>query len=149
MTESKIALRAPTEPEMEEFEFVVTPELNQQYLYAEEDFHPRYIEETEDGPPIIHPALLLNRSNSSKRPSYSVEPGAGGLHTGEQTFFLNPARIGKKLKVTWKLMGTYEKRGRPYTCIEIRIVDEDGLEILRRIHHSTIATKEFESQKKR
>ncbi len=148
MTEENRKHEGPTDFD-EAFEFVVTPELNQQYLYAEEDFHPRYIEETEEGPPMVHPALLFNRCNVSKRPSFQQQEGVGGLHTQDENFFFNPAYVGKKLRVTWKMIGTYEKRGRPYRCHEIWVVDEDGRKILKRIHHSTIATREFEAQKKR
>jgi hypothetical protein len=41
--------RAAAESALEPLEFVVTPELNQQYLYAVEDFHSWYIEATEFG----------------------------------------------------------------------------------------------------
>lgn len=140
---------APVGYEFAPFEFLVTLELNQQYCYAQEDFNPRYLEETKEGPPMVHPGLLLNMSNSTRSPSYHIEPGAGGLHARDETFFLHPARVGKKLRVTWKVVEKYEKRGRPYNRIETHVHDEDGVEILRRFSHGTVATKEFEAQKKR
>lgn len=129
-------------PSLEPLEFVVTPELNQQCLYAVEDFRPWYIEETEFGPPIVHPAILLNMSNGTRSPSYSQPVGRAGFHARDETFFYNPARPGKKLRVTWNAAGSYEKRGRPYTVNDTLIVDEDGLEILRRLNHSTVASQE-------
>jgi len=133
---------------LEPLEYIVTPELNQQFCYGQEDFHPRYIEETEDGPPIAHPALLLNWSNGTRSPSYqaaAVGPGGGraGLHARDITFFLNPARVGKKLRVTWTGIGSYEKRGRPYSVGDTLVVDEDGLEIIRRLHFDTTASPEY------
>lgn len=129
-------------PNLEPLEFTVTPELNQQYLYAVEDFRSCYIEETELGPPIAHPALLLNMSNGTRSPSYSQPPGRAGFHARDETFFYNTARLGKKFRVTWNPIGSYEKRGRPYTVNDTLIVDEDGLEILRRLNHSTVASQE-------
>ena len=124
--------------EYEPLEFVVTPEFNQQYLYAEEDFHPRYIEESENGPPIVHPALILNMSNDSRSPSWCLAPGVAGLHARDEVSFLNPARVGKKLRVTWKAVDVYEKRGNPYKVIECLVRDEDGVEIMKRLLHVVI-----------
>ena len=136
----------PGRTELEPLEYVVTPELNQQYLYSEEDFHLRYIEETESGPPIVHPALIFNMSNSTRSPSYQVPSGQAGFHSRDETFFCNPARVGKRIKVTWKLVGSYEKRGRPYSVNEILITNEDGLEIMRRLSHGTIASQEYRKE---
>jgi hypothetical protein len=135
---SEVLERASLEP----LEFTVTPELNQQYLYAVEDFQPWYIEETESGPPVVHPALLLNMSNGTRSPSYSQPAGRAGFHARDETFFYNTARLGKKLRVTWNPIGSYDKRDRPYTVNDTLIVDEDGLEILRRLNHSTVASQE-------
>ncbi len=122
-------------------EFLVTPELNQQYLYAEEDFHPRYVQETEKGPAIVHPALILNMSNDSRSPSFSLPAGVAGLHARDEAFFYNPARVGKRLKVTWKVVGAYEKRGRPYKIVECWITDEDGIKIMKRLSHVTLTVQ--------
>jgi hypothetical protein len=130
-------------PPLDPFEFLLTPELNQQYLYAEEDFHPRYIEGTKSSFPIGHPGLLLNMSNGTRSPSYRLGPGEAGFHARDETFFLNPAKVGKKIKVIWKWGGTYEKRGRPYRLSECVVVDEDGLEIMKRLAHSTVASKQY------
>ncbi|MDN5347803.1 MAG: hypothetical protein PWP65_1367 [Clostridia bacterium] len=128
--------------ELEPFEFLVTPELNQQYLYAEEDYHPRYLEKNESGPPLVHPALLLNMSNSTRSPSFYLAPGWAAIHAAEETEFLNPARVGKKLRVTWRIVETYEKRGKPWRVTEALVVDEDGVQILRRKLHSTYSSSE-------
>lgn len=127
----------------EPFEFLVTPELNQQYLYAEEDFDSKYIQETESGPPMVHPALILNMSNTTRSPSFFLPPGVSALHARDEVFFYNPARVGKKLKVTWQVVETFEKRGRPYLLIEARIIDEDGVEIMRRLLHGTFAEQQY------
>jgi hypothetical protein len=128
--------------EFEPLEFVVTPELNQQYLYAEEDFSPIYLEATSEGPPIVHPGLLLNMSNDSRSPSFSLPPGMAGLHARDETFFYNPARVGKRLRVTWKVVDTYEKRGRPYKIVECSVRDEDGVKIMNRLTHVTLTVQQ-------
>lgn len=54
------------------------------------------------------------------------------VHAKEDVEYLNPGRVGKSFMVSWKVIDTYEKRGRPYQVKETLIVDEDGVEILRR-----------------
>ena len=146
-------LAPPGSQQLAPLEYTVSPELNQQFLYGEEDFHPRYIEDTESGPPIVHPALILNWSNATRSPSYraptlqsSQQTGRSiqaGLHSRDEAFFYSPALVGKKLKVTWTAVGSYEKRGRPYNTQEILVIDEDGREILRRLSYNTTASQEY------
>lgn len=119
-------------------EFLLTPELNQQYLFAEEDFHPRYIEETEIGPPIAHPGLLLNMSNPTRSPSFTLDIGPAGIHSRDETFFFRPARVGKKIKVTWEHGEPYIKRDRYYQVFKTSVVEEDGIVIMKRLSHGLV-----------
>lgn len=109
----------------------VTPELNQQFLYAMEDFHPRYIEGNEDGP-LAHPGLLLLLSFPSKSPSFHLPPGWASIHAGDEVTFLYPARVGSQLLIRWKISRVWEKRGRQYCETETWIVDDAGHDILSR-----------------
>ena len=117
-------------------EFVVTRELNEQYLYAEEDYSAIYLD-AED--PVAHPGLLLNMSNNTRSSSFHLPQGWAEIHAAEETDYRNPARLGKRLTVTWEVVEKFEKRGRPWHVLDIRIADEDGLEILRRKMTNTFA----------
>lgn len=143
MADSKRADRVGVGEEFEPYEFRVTPEFNQQYLEAEEDHHPRYIQDTGAGPPIVHPGLFINHSNVTRSPSFHLPPGMAAVHAKEEVEYLNPGRVGKAFRVQWKVVDTYEKRGRPYQVKDVLITDEDGLVILRRrITDTYIAGKE-------
>ena len=120
----------------EPLEFVVTRELNEQYLYADEDYSSIYLDAEL---PIAHPGLLLNMSNNTRSPSFHLPQGWAEIHAAEETEFSNPARLGKRLTVTWEVIEKYEKRGRPWHVLDILITDEDGLEILRRKMTNTFA----------
>lgn len=119
--------------EFEPLEFVVTADFNEQFLEAVEDFHPRYLRYTEEGPPIVHPALLVNQTNVTRSPSFYLPPGMAAVHAREDIQYVNPARIGKVLRVRWKVVDLYEKRGRPYQVKQMTMLDEDGTEIVRRM----------------
>jgi len=133
----------PDKPQLAPMEYTVTPELNQQYLFAEEDFNPRYIEGV-GGQPVGHPGLILNFSNDTRSPTYKIPPGQGGLHARDQAFFINPARVGSKLKVTWDRLGSFERRGRPYEATSILVADQEGREIIRRLSYGTVATQQHQ-----
>lgn len=128
---------------LDPLEFLVTQELNEQYLYGEQDYHPRYLEQTASGPPLVHPGLLLNMSNITRSPSFFLSPGLGAIHAAEECEFIHPARVGQKLKVTWVVRDTYEKRGRPYHVHEAVILDEQGRVILKRWSVNTYVSSEI------
>lgn len=134
--------------EFEPLEFIVTSELNQQYLYAEEDFHPRYIEGDEEGSPLVHPGLLFNMSNNTRSPSFYLPAGWAEVHVAEETEFLNPARVGKKNLVTWKVVKVFKNvTGKPWQILDISIVDEDGRQIMRRKMTNTFISRSQENEK--
>jgi acyl dehydratase len=114
------------------YEFRVTPEFNRQYLQAQEDYNPIYLEHTEFGPPIVHPGLLINHSNVTRSPSFYLPTGVAAIHAKEEVEFIGLARVGRKLRVNWKVVDFYVKRGRPYQVKAATITDEDGIEILNR-----------------
>jgi len=132
MSGKKIAHEMKSGEEFEPFEFVVTPELNQTYLDALEDNHLRYRQETESGPPIVHPGLLINFSNVTRSPSWYLPEGVAGINAKDEVEYINPARVGKTFRVYWKVVDSYTKRGKPYFVKDTLIIDNDGLEILRR-----------------
>ena len=122
--------------------FTVTPELNQQYLYAVEDYHPRYLEKGEWGEPIVHPAFLMNMSNRTRSPSFKLPAGWSSIHARDDTEFHSAARVGETLTVQWKVVECYERRERPYQALEVRITRPNGDLALRRIAHSTVSRQE-------
>lgn len=132
MDEKKRADQIGVGEEFEPYEFSVTPEFNQQYLEAVEDHHLRYSQSTGYGPPIVNPSLLVAQSNVTRSPSFYLPYGMAAVHAKEEVEYLNPGRVGKSFTVHWKVVDTYEKRGRPYQVKETLIVDEDGIEILKR-----------------
>jgi len=123
--------------EYEPLEFLVTPDLNQQFLYAVEDFNPIYLEGRDGKPPLVHPVLLLHMSPRTRSPSYRQAPGMGSAFARDRSTYLNPAYVGSRLRVTWKVVDTYEQRGKIYQDYVALIRDSDGADVLRRELAST------------
>lgn len=133
MIQKKRADQIEPGEEFQHLEYKITSEFNQQYLAAVEDHHLRYLKETESGPPVAHPALLIVQSNVTRSPSFYLPNGVAAVHTDEEIEFLNPAHVGKVIKVYWKVIDRYEKRGRTYQVKEVLVIDEDGVKIMKRI----------------
>jgi acyl dehydratase len=109
-------------------EYVLTPELAQDYAEGIEDRNPWYLERSPFGGPMANPMLIVAQHARLLKTRYVT---AGNVHTRHDTQFLNPARIGKTIKVYGRLVEKYIKRGREYLVMECRSVDEDGIEICR------------------
>lgn len=132
MTEDKWTDKLQPGESPSPLEFTVTPEFNRQYLEAVEDYNPRYTQETESGPPMVHPALLINYSNITRSPSFKLPPAASALHSHEEIEYLNPGRVGETFKVTWEITDVYSKRRRLYQIKNASVSKADGTPILKR-----------------
>lgn len=133
MFKTKFAHELQIGDEYEPLEFTASAELNQQILFAQEDFDPRFI----DGEALVHPALLLQMAANTKSPSFRLAPGTGSILSEAETEFLRAVRVGTKLRVTWRVTKEYEKRGRRYYVMVAEIADEHGAVALRRDLHLT------------
>ena len=136
MTDAKTTDLLEEGDELEPLEFHVTREFNENYLHAVEDFHPRY-QEPNGGQPLVHTGLLVNYSNLTRSPSFSLPDGVSAIHTHEEIDFVGTGRVGDTFRVTWKVTGTYERRGRRYQVMEASVTGPDGRPILRRVSINT------------
>ena len=109
-------------------EYVLTPEMAREYAEGIEDVNAWYLEHSPFGGPVANPILIVAQHVRLFKTKYAT---AGNVHTRHETQFLNPARIGKKIKVYGKLVDKYVKRGGEYLVMECRSVDEDDIEICR------------------
>lgn len=119
--------------EYEALEFTASAEMNQQILFAQEDFDARFI----GSEALVHPALLLQIAANTKSPSFRLAPGTGSILSEAETEFLGPVAVGTKLRVNWRVTKQYEKRGRRYYVMVAEITDEHGKLALRRDLHLT------------
>lgn len=138
MTERKFAHEMEAGDQFAPLDLVVTPEMNEQYLFAMQDYHPRYL-----GPEaIVHPGLLLNMSNNTKSPSFKLPPGWAEIHASEQTEFFRPAKVGERIRIQWNVIQDEEKRGRPWHSVAIYLYNEAGEPVMARVMTNTFTWKE-------
>ena len=123
-------LKAKIGDEFEPIEIVVTEEMVERNAFANDDYNPWYMEDSPFGGRIASPTFLTFHESRIFRGYYAIPPG-GSLHQKLEIEFINPLKVGKKLKMSGKLVDRYNKRGRDYFVAEYLVVDEDGAEIIR------------------
>ncbi len=134
---AKFAHEMKAGDQYEPLEFVVTPDLNQQFLYSVEDYNPIYLEGRDGKPPLVHPVLLMHMSPRTRSPSYRQAPGMGSAFARDRSRYFNPGYVGSRFRVTWTISNTYEQRGKIYQDYVALVQDENGTDILRRELAST------------
>ena len=147
MTHGKYAHEMGVGDRYAPLEFQVTPSMNEQFLYAIQDYDSRYWQETVEGSPIVHPVLLLQMSPRTRSPSWNLAPGMGSVLGREHTRFFAPGRVGDTFRVEWEVLEVYEKRGRPYHNTETVITNQDDTLIMRRRLHSTFFMRDGKNTK--
>ena len=121
--------------EYEPKEIIITEEMVERNAWANDDYNPWYMEDSPFGGRIASCTFLAYQYPELFHAHYYH---TGGILLTRQEFeFINPIRIGKKIRVTGRLSDRYPKRGREYFVSEILATDEDGTEIIRM--HGTMA----------
>lgn len=122
-------------------DFSVSADLNQQFLYAVEDYNPIYLEGCDGNPPIVHPAVLMYFSPRTRSPSFRQRADMGSAMARDSAEYFGPAYVGRPLRIDWRVTNTYEKREKIYQDYIAEVVDAGtGAVLLRRAMASTFFT---------
>ena len=111
----------------------VTEALNEQFLFAMQDYGGEYLPGHPPAPQA-HPGTLLSLAMSGV---VGFQPAEGwtGMHARDEVQLVRPVYVGETLILHWQVTNVYEKRGRPWWVRECTITDIDGrLRLRRRIH---------------
>lgn len=109
-------------------DFVIKPEDIETFAFAVDDYHPWYFKDSPFGGPIAHPPLLSNQALLMRHNKYIVD---AGLHAKMQFEFVQPLRIGMRVRTRGKVIDKYEKRGRHYMVTEFVTTEESGEVLVR------------------
>jgi len=113
-------------------DFLIKPEDVETFAFAVDDHDPWYFENPSDSPfggNITHPVLLGNQALFMRHSKYIVP---AGLHAKMQYEFVEPIRVGMRVRTRGKLIDKYEKRGRHYMVTEFATRDEETGAVLVR-----------------
>ncbi len=123
-------LKAKIGDEFEPIEFTITEDMVEKNAFANDDYNPWYFEDSPFGGRITSPTFVSVEEPLSFSTYYASPPG-GMLNASMEFEFVNPLKVGKKVRMTGRLVDKYQKRSRDYFVSEYLAVDEDGVEILR------------------
>jgi acyl dehydratase len=103
-------------------DLVVKPEDLDTFAYAVDDHHPWFFENSPFGGPIAHPTLLANQALLMRHNKFVVD---AGLHAAMQFEFIEPIRVGMRVRTRGKVIDKYERRGKHYMVTEFVTTEED------------------------
>jgi hypothetical protein len=124
----------------EGLKFRISAELNQQFLFALEDYRPDYLGAAGQ-PAVVHPVLLLHMSARTRSPSFRLAPDTGSVFAKDRVTFLLPAFVDEWLDVAWRIRDVYERNGRLYQALDTAVSNARGEPVLRRDAHSVFFTR--------
>ena len=101
---------------------LVLPEDVEAHGFAVEDDHPWLAEMT------APPTLMANQALHLRHSKYIVH---AGLHARMEFNFLEPIRLGMRVRTRGKVIDKYERRGKPYMVTEYVTEDDSGRVLVR------------------
>lgn len=110
-------------------DFLIKPEDVDTFAFAVGDHNPWFFKDSPFGGPITHPTLTGNQALLMRHSKYIVP---AGLHAKMQFEFLEPMRVGMRVRSHGKVLDKYEKRGRHYMVTQFETRDEDTGTVLAR-----------------
>ena len=125
--------------ELSRKEVLITEELIAACARVIESQHSWYFKNSPFGGRIAPPTIFDNDTLNALDEKYAR---FGSIHAKQAWEFKNPARLGKRVTVTVRVVDKYVKRGRGWIIMDLAAVDEDGLEICRGKHTSLMSLKE-------
>lgn len=125
----------------EPFSFVVSHEVNQQFLYSIGDYQLPYLPSSVDGAAFVHPMILLHMSARTRSVSFKLAPNTGSVFARDRVSFRRPALVGEQLTATWTISSVYERKDRLYQSLDIQVRGASDVVIDREMH-SVFYTKD-------
>lgn len=101
---------------------LVTPEDVETYAFAVDHHHPWFVERSPFSGLIAHPTFAANQALRLRHSRYVVH---AGLHAKMQFEFLEPIRIGMRVRSRGRVIDKYERRGKQYMVTAFVTEDDD------------------------
>lgn len=114
-------------------DFLIKPEDVETFAFAVDDHDAWYFDDAPDlpdlpfGGKIAHPVMLGNQALMMRHGTYIVP---AGLHAKMQFEFVEPIRVGMRVRTRGKVIDKYERRGRHYMVTEFATRDESSGTVL-------------------
>ncbi|HEY33411.1 MAG TPA: MaoC family dehydratase [Dehalococcoidia bacterium] len=111
-------------------EMVITEEMVERHAWANDDYNPWYIRDSPFGGRIAPPTFLSYDTDIMIWNHFTLPEGKG-IWAKQKFEFMRPLMVGKKVKITGKIVDKVAKRGRDHISFEFLVTEEDGTEVVR------------------
>ena len=109
--------------------FLIKPEDVETFAFAVDDHDPWYFEDSPLGGTITHPVMMGNQALFMRHNKYIIP---AGLHAKMQYEFVEPMRVGMRVRSHGKVIDKYERRGRHYMVTQFETREEESGKVLTR-----------------
>ena len=110
-------------------DFTIKPEDVETFAFAIDDHNSWFFQDSPFGGPIVHPTLLGNQALLMRHNKYIVP---AGLHAKMQFEFIEPPRIGMRVRTYGKVIDKYERRERHYMVTQFETREVGTEKVLTR-----------------
>ena len=107
---------------------LVTPEDVETYAFAVDDHHPWFSGASPFGGALAHPTFAGNQALRLRHSRYVVH---AGLHAKMHFEFLEPIRVGMRVRSRGRVIDKYVRRGKQYMVTEFVTEDDKGTPLVR------------------
>ncbi len=115
--------------ELESMEVTLSEQLVGRRLWANDTYNPWYMEDSPFGGRIVPPTMLSLVQVPMIWGFYAMPPG-GSVNARQELELLHPVRMGATIRVTGKLVGKFERKGRTLFTFEFSVRDGTGTEVV-------------------
>jgi acyl dehydratase len=118
--------------------FVVSGDLNEQYVYAQRDYNPLYIDNA-SGRNVAYPGAVLHAASTGTLRHPKLAEGWTRRVGRDEVEWHAAVYVDEPLEVSCTYVGFTERKGRPWLEREIVIRNAEGeLKLIRRAHTAHI-----------
>jgi acyl dehydratase len=118
--------------------FVVSGDLNEQYLYAQRDYNPMYIDNA-SGRNVAYPGAVLHAASTGTLRHPTLAEGWTRRVGRDEVEWHAAVYVDEPLEVSCTYVSFNERKGRPWLEREIVIRNAEGeLKLIRRAHTAHI-----------
>jgi hypothetical protein len=107
---------------------LITPEDVETYAYAVDDYRAWFCGDGDGQGQYAHPTIMANQALHLRHSKYIVH---AGLHAKMEFQFLQPLRVGMRVRSQGKIIDKYIRRDKKYMVTEYVTLDENDTELIR------------------
>jgi acyl dehydratase len=118
--------------ELGTFDVTITEAMVERNAWANDDYHPWYMEGSPFGGRLVSPVHLSLYDGPELFYGYYAYPSEGSLFARQELEYLKPVLVGREYRMSGRIEDITERRGRTFLRMAVSVVDrQSGDEVMR------------------